>query len=245
MFYAMLFEKKFDGEKCELKYLLFKKRKTKRLLIIFSSYPGALQKARYNYIISFARLRTSRLYILDDFGPQRKGAYYLGRNHDFYIEKAVYDLIETTRKSLSIEKEDVVTCGSSKGGFAAIYFENKYNYGASISGAPQVLLGDYLAIPKHQPIFRHIVGDYDERNQFFLNQILFQAVLNKESKSNMAIHVSQNEKMYANHVQPFLQFTERHQIKVELDLGTYKKHSLVGLHFPNFAMQEFEKYFSK
>ncbi|MBC2370458.1 hypothetical protein HBP98_00405 [Listeria booriae] len=245
MFYAMLFEKKYHGEKCELRYLLFKKRKTKRLLVIFSSYPGKGQKARYNYVIKFSRLRTSRLYILDNFGPGEKGAYYLGENLDFYIEQDVYRLIESVRADLGVEKKHVVTCGSSKGGYAAIYFEGKYNYGASIAGAPQILLGDYLGIKEHQGIFRFIAGNYDEANREYLNNLLLQAVLAKKSANHISIHVSDQEGMYADHVKPFLSFTEQHDIALSLQLGTYTKHSLVGLYFPSFAIQAFQNFFEE
>lgn len=243
MFYAMLFEKKFSGEKCELRYLLFKRRKTKRLLVIFSSYPGNGQKARYNYIMKFVGLQTSRLYILDNFGPEEKGAYYLGKNYDFYIERSVHGLIEAVRLELNIPKKNVVTCGSSKGGFAAIYFENKYHYGASIAGAPQIFLGDYLGISKHQSIFRFIAGKYDELNRGYLNSILLQAILNKKRSSHISIYVSKQEGMYKDHVEPFMNFSNHHQIKTGLYLGDYAEHKSIGFYFPDFAIKEFQKYF--
>lgn len=245
MAYSKLFEKTFNSEKCDLKYLLFKKKKTKKLLVIFSAYPGEGQKARYNYVVKFRNLRTSRLYILDDFGPKEKGAYYLGANKEFYIEKAVHDLIEKVRTDLQVDKDNVVTCGSSKGGYAAIYFENKYNYGASISGAPQILLGDYLYIDKHQPLLEFIMGGVTEKNRLELNDKMLETIAQKKGKSKISILVSTLDGMYEDHVQKLSVFAQKNNIHVDVSIKDYKKHSDIGLYFPKYAINEFNSYFNQ
>lgn len=245
MWYSKIFEKNFSDEKCDLKYLLFKKQKTKKLLVIFSAYPGEGQKARYNYVVKFRGLKTSRLYILDDFGPKGKGAYYLGESKDFYIEQTVYRLIEKVRLELQVDKVNVVTCGSSKGGYAAIYFENKYNYGASISGAPQILLGDYLYIYKHQPLLKYIMGSVSEENRHELNERMLQSIIHKKSKSKISILVSPLDGMYENHVKKLLVFMKDYHIHIDISIYDYKKHSDIGIYFPKYAIHQFNAYFDQ
>lgn len=225
-------EKLFLTTKCQLRYLFFKKKKAGKLLVIFSAYPGKKQKARYNYILKFRQLNYHRLYILDDFGPGERGAYYLGENRDFYIEEAVVQLIEKTREELGLTKDEVVTCGSSKGGFAAIYFENKYHYLASVSGAPQTRLGDYLHREVHEAIYQFIVGQATEESFAYLNDLLTEAIQQKKTNSRIYLHVSQNEHTYEDHVLPLMS-----QVTVsDLNLGSYDNHHSVGTHFPRYAL---------
>ncbi|MHC5280135.1 accessory Sec system protein Asp2 [Listeria kieliensis] len=242
---TLFFEKQFKTPDCTLRYLLFKKKKTKRLLVIFSSYPGKDRPARYNYILKFKKLRTSRLYILDNFGFDKRGAYYLGENKDFYIERAVHELIESVRKELELEKENVILTGSSKGGFAAMYFENKYDYGASVVGAPQVRLGNYLRLDWHKQIFEFIMGEVNDQNCDFLNDLLFDMINQKETKPNISIHVSKQESMYTKHVVPLLDFLEDVDCDLDLDFGNYKNHSDVGPHFANYALKQIPLLFKK
>lgn len=82
----------------------------------------------------------NKLYILDDFGC--RASYYLCENRDFYIERSVISLIKQIVRDNNINH--VISCGSSKGGYAAIYYGIKYGFDSIIAGSPQYLLGDYL-----------------------------------------------------------------------------------------------------
>lgn len=238
IFFCILLEKNFQNKNYNLKYVLFRKKNTKKLLIIFSSYPGIGKKARYNYIIKFRKIPVSRLYILDNFGFEKKGAYYLGEDGELLIANAVYELIEQVRKELKVDKKNVVTCGSSKGGFAAIYFECKYNYGASIVGAPQIKLGDYLSYSYHKPILKSIMGSDGPESRDFLNKLLFDTILAKPSPPSIKVHVSKNEKTYQNHVLPLVEFSLENKLDISFSYGLYKEHNLVGKHFPGFLINE-------
>ncbi|HFR3101131.1 TPA: accessory Sec system protein Asp2 [Enterococcus faecalis] len=239
------FEKTFITDKCQLKYLFFKKNKSKRLLVIFSSCSREGLPARYNYLLKFRNLFCSKLYILDNFGFDKRGAYYLGEDKNFYIESAVHRLIERKRKELDIEKDKVVLVGSSKGGFAAIYFQNKYSYGASISGAPQVYLGNYLNTNLHKHICTFIMGDTKQSSINFLNNLIFDAVKNNKGQSKVGIHVSKKEHTYLNHVAPLVEFFKENNLDIVLDFGDYHKHSDVGIHFSKFATKTIPIFFEE
>ncbi|WP_285769501.1 accessory Sec system protein Asp2 [Peribacillus sp. SI8-4] len=241
MFSVLFQEKVFQTAKCNLRYLLIKKKKSKKLLVIFSGYPGEGQQARYNYILKFSKLRCHRLYILDNFGPDKKGAWYLGENMDFYIEDAVVQLIDKTLKELGLTRQDVITCGSSKGGYAALYFENKHHYYASISGAPQPLLGDYLDRDAFRNIFEFIAGKEGETRHEVLNNLIYQAIKQKRGPNRIFVHVSKNEHTYENYIVPLLNFLEQNKIEVRMDYGEYMKHDQVGFYFPPFALRIMEE----
>ena len=103
-------ERQFKG--C-VKYLFLPKR-SDALLIVFSGFTGDVR--RYNYVSSFSKMEINQLLILDSWGYQ--GSYYWLDKGDTYPEKMVNELIETIVKSYGINR--VITCGSSKGGSAAI-----------------------------------------------------------------------------------------------------------------------------
>lgn len=45
-----------------------------------------------------------------------------------------------------VKLNNVITVGSSKGGYAALYYALKYGFGHAIAGGPQVKLGDFYTI---------------------------------------------------------------------------------------------------
>ena len=122
--YALKRERQYEHRQCKLSYLFFKE-KSDKLLVVFSGFPGKGRKAVYNYIMTFRNLKCNKLYILDNFGFDKRGAYYLGHNRDFFIERATTELIQRVLVENNILREDVITVGSSKGGFAAVYFAVK------------------------------------------------------------------------------------------------------------------------
>lgn len=78
------------------------------------------------------------MFILDDFGPNERGSYYLGENKNFYIEELVINLLEEIQAEFNFKKK--IFIGSSKGGYAALYFGTKTYADCIICGAPQSIL---------------------------------------------------------------------------------------------------------
>ena len=113
-------QKKYIGNKYNINYLLERNNKSKDLIIVFSACTKKGQRARYNYIRTLDKIKSNKLFILDDFGFDGRGAYYLGKDNDFMIEKEVISLIYKIREEINPEKE--IYIGSSKGGYSALYF---------------------------------------------------------------------------------------------------------------------------
>lgn len=233
-------EKKFKNSNCTLNYLFFKNRKSKKLLVVFSAFPGKNDTAHYNYITSFKALQCSKLYILDNFGPDGRGSYYLGENRNFYIEKAVNELIVGLVSKLHITLKDVIACGSSKGGYAALYFSFKYGYGSAFAGSPQTLLGNYLK--NKERILTYIAGNTDTKDVNFLNSLLIELAEKSTDYPNVYIHVGKTEHHYTEHVIPFINVLEKKNIPYTLDLKDYSEHGDVGIYFPPFVIENVKKY---
>lgn len=232
------YEKEFNTESCKLKYLFFPNKNSDKLLVIFSAFPSVNRPARYNYVESFKGVKCNKLYILDNFGPDiRGGSYYLGENKVFFIEDAVGLLIEEVCNSLRINKTDIITTGSSKGGFASLYFSFKYGYGGSVVGAPQTLLGDYLGDDSHHSYFKYITGEYNDSNVRYLNSLLYDTVKINSHRPSVFLHVGKYEHHYLDHIKPFCDFLDVNNINYELDLQEYSDHNDVGKFFPSFAIK--------
>lgn len=239
-------ERVFNKEGCDLKYLFIPEKTSDKLMVIFSGFQPHNSKPRYNYVLKFHNIKCNKLYILDDFGVSKYlGSYYLGKNRDFFIERSVYRLIEEIREQNNIETNNIFTLGSSKGGFAALYFAFKYGYGASVVGAPQYLLGDYLDSKNMRYITKYIAGGDSKKDADFLDSILPNTIENSSHKPQIFIHVSKNEHHYKGHVLPLLDKLNSLGHSYELDLGVYQEHSEVGQHYAPFAKRVINKLISE
>ena len=232
--YLMKFKQKtYLGDNYGIKYLFERNIKSRELLIVFSSCTKVGQKARYNYIRTIDEFKCNKLFILDDFGFDGRGAYYLGKDNDFMIEKDVRDLINKISDEIKPEKE--IYIGSSKGGYSALYFgvERKNSY--IITGAPQYNLGNYLNLPNHKNILQYIMGDCSEESIDKLNMLMKNKLhLNKNNNNTIYIHYSTEEETYDSDISPLLNELNRINIKVYHDKKYYSNHAELTLFFPAY-----------
>ena len=113
MLYQMYIHKEENKFNNRLKYLFKRNKTSDELIVVFSGFPGD-DVAKYNYVRTLSGVPCNQLFILDDFGWQKKGSYYLGENGDFYVEKMVLELIQMLKDQYKINR--LITAGSSKGG---------------------------------------------------------------------------------------------------------------------------------
>lgn len=232
--YLMKFKQKaYVGNKYNINYLLEKNSKSKDLLIVFSACTKIGQKARYNYIKTLDEFKCNKLFILDDFGFDGRGAYYLGKDKDFMIEKDVLALINKITEEINPENE--IYIGSSKGGYSALYFglERKNSY--IITGAPQYNLGDYLNLPNHKNILEYIMGDCSDDSIDKLNNLMRNKLnLNKNHNNCIYIHYSTEEETYDSDINPLLEEINNLNLKVNYDKKSYSSHAELTLYFPEY-----------
>ncbi|WP_062108573.1 hypothetical protein [Bacillus niameyensis] len=226
-------EEVFNGE-VDVKYLFQKSyTKTDGLVIVFSAFQAEGKPANYNYVRTLEEFDCNKLYILDDFGEAP--SYYLCNSREFSIERSVIALIRKIVKENEISK--IISSGSSKGGFAALYYGIKYGFDHVISASPQYLLGDYLleqaeAKQVGKKVVEFISGGTEAEDHEYLNNIMASMIRETKNNPDIFIHLGVGEHHYRNHVIPMIKLFDEIGIAYELNLGSYDKHSDVLIHFP-------------
>ncbi|WP_411169359.1 hypothetical protein ACH36K_02115 [Clostridium sp. MB05] len=232
--YLMKFKQKtYMGNNYKVNYLLERNSKSKDLLIIFSACTKIGQKARYNYIRTLDEFKCNKLFILDDFGFDGRGAYYLGKDNDFKIEEDVRALIN--KISEEIKPVNEVYIGSSKGGYAALYFGLERESSNIITGAPQYKLGDYLNLPNHKNILKYIIGDCSDEGIKKLNNLMRDKLyLNRDNNNSIYIHYSTKEETYESDIKPLLDEVNSVKLTAYHDKEDYSSHAELTLFFPSY-----------
>lgn len=239
-------EKKFDSNGYTLKYL-FEKNKSDDLIVVLSGFARPQVGARYNYNRTLGNVKANKLFILDNFGHDELGAYYLGKNKDFKIQLAVKELIKMIKKENNIK--NTIYAGSSKGGYGAFYFGLQEEEATIIAGAPQYYLGDFLY---DSPGFRkntlsYIMGDdFTDEDVETLNYLLRDLIRSNSHKNHkIFLHYSEEESTYRKHVRFLIEELEENNIPYEKDVHDYKDHNDVSLHFPDYLFKTAKNITSK
>ncbi|VYU55239.1 hypothetical protein [Clostridium tertium] len=239
--YLMKFNQKtYLGNKYKINYLLEKNSESRDLLIVFSACTSLGQKARYNYIRTLDGFKCNKLFILDDFGFDGRGAYYLGKDKDFKIEEDVMALIKKIAEEINPKNE--IYIGSSKGGYSALYFGLERKNSHIITGAPQYNLGDYLNLPNHQHIMEYIMGDCSDESINKLNNLMKdKLILNKDNNNSIYIHYSTEEETYDSDIKPLLDQMKNINLRVNHDIKDYSSHAELTLFFPDYIKNTVKK----
>ena len=222
-----------------IKYLLYPDQSSQYLVVIFQAIN---RQPTYGYIGTLRNCRVNKLYIKDDYGddPATRSSYYVGRSRSFDIANATQRLLSNAVQDLGIERSRCIFCGSSKGGFAAIYHGYKFGAGTVLAGGPQILLGDYLNSrskePVHHGILRYLAGDTSHESVSWANSLIRQVITESAPPyPNVTIHVGDKEPHYRKHVLPFLSMCASTGIgRVEVETADYSTHADLAKHFPIF-----------
>lgn len=231
----------FKADGVTLKYMYDECSSSNELVVVFSACTRVGIKARYNYVRTLKDVNVNKLFILDDFGIDSRGCYYLGVAPEYKVEKATKNLIESISKKINAEK--VIFCGSSKGGWAALNFGIDVENSVIIAGAPQYLLGNYLNCPANMHILDFINGEgNDKDNLNVLNSWLKNKIKSKKKVKNQTLylHYSENEHTYLEHIK-FLIFDLEHSgYSLIKDVSDYKDHWDVSKYYPEFLLKSIE-----
>ncbi|MCM3241335.1 hypothetical protein M3598_01135 [Cytobacillus oceanisediminis] len=214
-------EKVFHGAR-KIKYLLKENKDSDKLVVVFSGFGPKGIKPKYNYIRTLQTLNVNKLFILDEYGE--RGCYYLGENRVFDVESSVVSLITFIANQNYISHSNIICCGSSKGGYAALYFGIKYGFGHVIAGAPQTKLGNYLFYAKEHPTLSYIAGDNSVESVYYLDKLLYDIVLNTRKIPEITIHVGSGDHHYKGHVLPFVDHLKTINFNCEVDIKDYSDH---------------------
>ena len=182
----------------------------------------------------------NKLFILDDFGFDGRGAYYLGKDKDFKIAEDVKSLINSICNKVNAKKE--VYIGSSKGAYGALYFALYRKNTYVIAGAPQYMLGNYLNLPGHKEILEYIMGNTCEDSIEYLN-VLMKKKLEESTKNNTKIflHYSSEEETYESDLKPLVNELNKLNYNCEFDVMKYNNHAELTKYFPKYIQNCIEK----
>lgn len=222
-----------------IKYMFFPNPGSNRLVVVFQAIN---RKPGYNYIGTLSGLPTNRLYIKDEYGddPTTRTSYYIGPDRSETIAVAVQKLIVRVANACDADLRQAIFCGSSKGGFAAIYHAYMAHAGFAVAGGPQVLLGNFLNSSAessvHPPILRYLAGNNSQEAVTWANGLLFNKIaLASEPYPQLYIHVGRSEPHYKNHVLPLIEYLASRGAAIPtIDLADYGKHEELAVHFPAY-----------
>lgn len=213
-----------------------------KLLVVFSAM-APTYKFVYNYMRSLEEIKANKLFILDDFGDQ--GSYYIGHQRDFAIETAVSSLIQYIMSKNGILNQNVISIGSSKGGYAALLFGLKYHFGHVIAGAPQTKLGHFLINQAgHQNIAEYISGNAEDADRYYLDNILYQLLSQPIDVSpKINILIGNKDHHYKNHVIPLYDALMEKGFNVALEVKNGSTHEDVRTQFPPYLIHHIKTIF--
>lgn len=228
-----------------LKYIFLPNMHSKYLVVVFQAIN---KKPGYNYIKSINHINTNKLFIKDDYGDDiaTRSSYYLGKNRSFNIAENVQKLLQQFESKLNIPRSKFIFCGSSKGGFAALFHGYSFGVGYVLAGGPQILLGDFLNSKSnnsiHPPILDYLAGDRSQPSIQWANELI-PNLLKKSTAPypHTTIHIGTGDPHYKNHVLPFKEMCELLSIEnITIETKNYNTHQELAMHFPEFIQNKIE-----
>ncbi len=234
--YIKMAEKHYE----RLRYLLQTNHSSDTLVVCFSGF-GNGGSAKYNYINTLKKAKANKLFILDDFGYNKQGSYYLGENGNWFLPDMVVGLIQKVQNESNIK--NLVMVGSSKGGSAALFYSIKMGANACVIGAPQYFIGNYLSIDKHLPILKGIMGNTSTQSIQRLNRLMCDCIQTVSTKKpKVYIHYSPKEHTYPDHIIHMIDDLVRCGYAVVEDAGyDYTDHKEVAKYFPLYLLSILSK----
>lgn len=204
-----------------------------KLMIIFSAF-SASKKPEYNYYRTVQNVNINKLFILDNYGE--RGSYYLGHFLEGKVEQSIIALVESILKEHGIEKDNVLCLGSSKGGWAALYYGIKYGYGYVFVGEPQIQVAKYLRDAKALDVLDYIV-DSDQSQANKLDLLLYKTVNEVRKFPHVLIHAGSGSYHFKAHILPFVNYCYSRGFCINLDIRDYKEHNSLVNYFPNLCTE--------
>lgn len=224
---------KTHGKDKIIKYIFCEGKNSNKLIVTFPGFVKSHQPPQYNYIRTLKNCNCNRLFILDDYGP--RGSYLIGEARDNSIEESVISLIKDVCEKYQVKKENVITNGTSKGGYCALYYGIKYNLGYVIAGAPQTKLGDYLSY--FPEIADYISGGHETEDIIYLNSLLYNMVQDQAEFPEIYVQVGKGDHHYKNHILPFFKELDKKEANYTLELRNYSTHSLIGHYYIEYLLK--------
>lgn len=218
-----------------VQYKFYREVDSKYLLVCFS---GNGKSPTYNYIGAFSSLKVNKLFIKDDFTSKtsNNSVFYIGTNQENEVMEYISELIDEIRGSINVTKENIICCGTSKGGYASILYALTYGYGYCVTGSPTLYLGNSLLIEGNQKDHARVIsGGVDKLNVDWLNNVLISKIDNA-NKCNISIIIGTGERRYIKHVKPFINDSKSNpNLSFNIKKEDFEEHNKVATVYPPYA----------
>lgn len=235
-------EKSFGNN--QIKYTFYKPEdlSTKKLLVIFSAIMPKYQY-KYNYYHTLKNIDAYQLFLKDDIGEF--GNYYIAKNKDMSFQNDVLSLILNTLKKYNIPFENVTLIGSSKGGYAALYYGIKYGFKNVIAGAPQTKLGNFVIDEApHSDVAKVISGSSQEGDKIYLNNLLYSLDCEITDFSNYFICIGDKDHHYNGHIKPFLAHIRNYGNELAVSEIRNSDHDDLKIYFKDYIFESLNQIYS-
>ena len=224
----------------DLKYIYKAKKQADVLVVVFSACTRPGLKARYNYVKTLDGMNCNRLYILDDFGYDQRGSYYLGRMPEFKEQKAAISLIQKVIREINPQK--VLFCGSCKGGFAALNIGSRFENSVMIVGEPTYRIATEFKLA--EDLMRYWMGDVTEENIKYVDSYLETQLRNNSyiGSQKVCFFYSEKDEYVKLHTNPLLHTLYEVGYDFEKEPAQFVAHADLGLYFPEYLKKKVRLY---
>ena len=234
--YINKYEKVWKNNEYEIKYLFHSCPDSNLLIVVFSGFAGHHVEAKYNYVRTLEKIQANKLFILDRYGYENVGSYYLGDKCSLYQNGIIEKFINSIINELGIKR--VVFSGSSKGGSAALLYGLKMHVSDIICGSPQFYLGDYLNLNDYHKCIYESIATNTLYDQEWFNHLISDYIISCNKTINIFLLYSIKEESYNNDIKYLISELERNDvINLSLKEMEYENHSVTGKYFAPYFIQ--------
>jgi hypothetical protein len=219
-----------------IRYLFVPRKGAKTIVVVFSGMNPS--RASYHYLDALNGLNCHRLYVLDDIGDPVLGCYYLGTDGNNQVEIAVKKLVDDI--CYKVPDCQLIFCGSSKGGYAAINMGMDYPNSIMIAGAPQYKLGYYLTHRKSPELLNVVMGETYTQSDIDVLDAKIQRKINHSGSMHggkIYLHYSNKEHTFEEHIQYLLADLDKVRFPCFEDRADYSEHNDVAIYFPVYLIK--------
>lgn len=233
-------QKQFEYGNTRLKYMFKPIEGAKTLVIVFSACTRAGVAARYNYVKTLDGTKSNRLYILDDFGPDGRGSYYLGHMPEFAEQEATIALVDKIIKETNPDK--IVFCGSCKGGYGALNIGSRYSNSIMIIGEPTYRIATEFRAATD--LMKYWMREITEENIALIDDYLENQLRNNQEKCSQKIYLfySLRDEYFHSHSEPLVKTLKDNGYNVVIETSDFEAHADLGLYFPKFLKEHLREY---
>jgi len=233
-------QKVYHFQGINLKYIYKVKKQADVLVVVFSACTRPGLKARYNYVKTLDGMDCNRLYILDDFGYDQRGSYYLGHMPEFKEQEASVSLIQKVIKDTKPRK--VLFCGSCKGGYGALNIGSRFENAVMIVGEPTYRIATEFKLA--EGLLRYWMGNVTEENMEFVDNYLENQLMNNPyiDSQKICFFYSEKDEYVELHTSPLLQTLYGAGYDFEKEPAQFEAHADLGLYFPEYLKKKVRQY---